>query len=124
MANGKKQEGDDNAQEPKVILLHAGVTQEQLDGWKDQYGEVHIITVQINENESVTGYFKKPGRDIMANCVNLVHDKKTYEAREFLLNNTWIGGDKSITTNFDCAIAAQTKLWANVNFLTAEASKY
>jgi hypothetical protein len=111
-------------EEKEEIILVAGVTQEQLDAWKAKFGEVHIITVKINENESVTGYFKKPGRDIMANCINLVHDKKTYEAREFLLNNTFIGGDKVITTNFDCAIAAQTKLWTNVNFLTAEASKY
>jgi len=114
----------DNQEEKEPQLLHAGVTQEELDGWKAKYGEVHIITVTVNEHESVTGYFKKPGRDIMANCVNLVHDKKTFEAREFLLNNTFIGGDKAITTVFDNAIAAQTKLWTQVNFRTAEGLKY
>jgi hypothetical protein len=125
MANEKKQgEAANENQEEKQQLLFAGVTQEQLDEWKTKYGEVHIVTVHINDNESVTGYFKKADRNIMANCVNLVHDKKTYEAREFLLINTWIGGDKAITTKFDCAVVAQTKLWANMGFLTAEASKY
>jgi len=112
----------DEKEAPKYLC--AGVTQEQLDDWKIKYGEVHIITVMVNENESVTGYFKKPNRDIMANCVNLVHDKKTFEAREFLLNNTFIGGDKAITTVFDNAIAAQTKLWTQVNFRIAEGLKY
>jgi hypothetical protein len=105
-------------------LLHAGVSQDQLDLWKEKYKEVHIITVRLNEHESLTGYFKKPDRNIMANCINLAQDKKNYEAREFLLNNTFIGGDKTITTNFDAAVSAATKLWGNINFLIAEATIY
>lgn len=119
-ADQEKTNDDTNAPE----VLFAGVTQEELDNWKSKHGEVHIITVKLNEHESLTGYFKKPNRDIMANCINLAQDKKIYEAREFLLNNTFIGGDKAITTNFDAAITAQTKLWASINFLTAEATKY
>ena len=113
-----------NEQETEKPILANGVTQEQLDAWKEKYKEVHIITVHLNEHESLTGYFKKPGRDIMANVVNLNQDKKVYEAREFLLLNTFIGGDKTITTNFDASITAQTKLWTALNFLTAEATKY
>lgn len=105
-------------------VLFAGVTQEQLDEWKAKYKEVHIITVTVSDHESLTGYFKKPGRDIMANCINLAQDKKVYEAREFLLLNTFIGGDKQIITDFDASITAQTKLWTSINFLTAEATKY
>lgn len=48
-------------QEAPVQVLFAGVTQEQLDEWKAKYKEVHIITVKLNEHESLTGYFKKPG---------------------------------------------------------------
>jgi hypothetical protein len=118
--------GGDNQNEQEIpeVFLFAGVTQEQLDKWKADYKEVHIITVKVTDHESLTGYFKKPGRDIMANCINLVADKKLYEAREFLLNNTWIGGDKKITTDFNASVAAQTKLWSQLNFLTAEGKKY
>ena len=105
-------------------LLHAGVTLDELEAWKEKYKEVHIVTVKLNEHESLTGYFKKPDRNIMANCINLAQDKKNYEAREFLLNNTFIGGHKTITTNFDAAVSAATKLWGNINFLTAEAIVY
>jgi hypothetical protein len=125
-----KQENDnaagmqDETQNTPEQVLFAGVTQEQLDGWKAKYKEVHIITVKLDDDESVTGYFKKPGRDVMANCINLAQDKKIYEAREFLLINTFIGGDKKITTDFDISVTAQTKLWTSINFLTAEATKY
>lgn len=115
--------GNDEIETP-VQVLFAGVTQEELDAWKAKYKEVHIITVRLNEHEALTGYFKKPGRDIMANCINLAQDKKIFEAREFLLINTFIGGDKAITTNFDASVTAQTKLWTSINFLTAEATKY
>jgi len=115
---------DEQVTPTPVKVLFAGVSQEQLDEWKAKYKEVHIITVKLNEHETLTGYFKKPGRDVMANCVNMAQDKKVFEAREFLLLNTWIGGDKTITTNFDASITAQTKLWASINFLTAEATKY
>ena len=113
---------DDSPEAPQVLF--AGVTQEQLDEWKAKHKEVHIITVRVSEHETLTGYFKKPGRDVMANCINLAQDKKIFEAREFLLNNTFIGGDKQITTNFDYSVTAQTKLWTSINFLTAEATKY
>jgi hypothetical protein len=115
--------GNDEQQLLQPILAN-GVTLEQLDAWKEKYKEIHIVTVHLNEHESLTGYFKKPGRDVMANVVNLNQDKKVYEAREFLLLNTFIGGDKAITTNYDASITAQTKLWTNLNFLTAEATKY
>ena len=112
----------ETAEKPQVLF--AGVTQDELDAWKTKYKEVHIITIKLNEHESLTGYFKKPDRNIMANCINLASDKKQYEAREFLLNNTFIGGDKTITSNFDAAVSAAMKLWNSVNFLTAEATIY
>jgi len=104
--------------------LPGGTTQAQLDAWKTKYGEVHIVTVQLTDDKTITGYFKKPGRDILANCVNMSTEGKTFEAREFLANNTFIGGDSEIQTNFDAAVITQTKLWASLNFLKAEVRKY
>lgn len=105
-------------------VLGGGITQAELDGWKEKYKEVSIVTVKLNANESLTGYFKKPTREILAYVTNLASDKQVFEAREFLATNTFIGGDKSILTNEDAAIAAQIKLWASFNFLQAEATKY
>jgi len=117
-------QNDQNHETEDQLIPLVGITQAQLDEWKAQYGEVSIVTVHIDDNESVTGYFKKPTRAVLANVVNLQYANKTYEAREFLVNNTFIGGDKKITTDFDCAQACQSKLWASVNFLKAEVTKY
>jgi hypothetical protein len=105
-------------------LLFAGVTQQQLDEWKADYQEIHIITVRLNEHELLTGYFKKPSPNIATMCIAMFNDNKGHEASGFLLNNTFIGGDKQITTNPDASISAQTQLWKSVNFLTVEATKY
>lgn len=115
--------GDEQVETP-VQVLFAGVTQDQLDEWKAKYKDVHIITVALSENESITGYFKKPERNVLSIVVNLAQDKKIYEAREFLLLNTFIGGDKTITTNMDASVPAQTQLWIQQNFRPAEGMKY
>lgn len=105
-------------------VLPGNVSQGELDAWKEKFKEVHIVTVTVSENEKLTGYFKKPNRDIMANCVNLSQEGKVFEAREFLAINTFIGGDKTILSNEDAAIITQTKLWTSLNFLKAEVVKY
>ncbi|MHB8207779.1 hypothetical protein [Mucilaginibacter sp.] len=107
-----------------INVLFAGVTQQQLDEWKAEHKEIHVITVKLNEHELLTGYFKKPCRNIATTCIAMFNDNKTHEASEFLLNNTFIGGDKQITTNQHASLSAQTKLWTSVNFLTAEVTKY
>lgn len=117
----------ENKNTPKIsvnAVLAGGVTQGELNDWKEKFKEVHIVTVHLNESEKLTGYFKKPGRDIMANCVNLAQGGKVFEAREFLALNTFIGGDKTILSIEDAAIITQTKLWTSLNFLTAEVVKF
>jgi len=49
---------------------------------------------------------------------------EVFEAREFLANNTWLGGDARHQTNDDVSIPAQVQLARVLNFLKAESSKY
>lgn len=104
--------------------LPGGITQAQLDAWKEKHGGVNVVKVHLSEAESVTGYFKKPTRDVIANCVNMATEGNVYEAREFLANNTFIGGDARVNTDFDVSISAQINLWKSLNFLKAEVQKY
>ncbi|MBD3748937.1 MAG: hypothetical protein IE931_05530 [Sphingobacteriales bacterium] len=105
-------------------MLAGGVTQAQLDAWKAKHGEVHIISVEVSKDDKAVGYYRKPDRDVLANVVNKATDGLMFEAREFLAQNTWLGGDKRHQTNDDVAIPAQTRLYASLNFLKAEAAKY
>lgn len=105
-------------------VLGGNVTQAGLDAWKEKYKEVHIVVVTIDTNKTLTGYFKKPDRPILANCVNLSATGQLFEAKEFLWNNSWLGGDAELRTNEDAAISGQQKLWSGFSFLKAEATKY
>lgn len=95
-----------------------------LEGWKKKYTQVIIIDVTLEDGTQSRGYYKKPDRNIIANCVNDASAGRVFEAREFLAQNTFIGGDGKHQTNDDVAIPAQVELWKSLNFLKAEAKKY
>jgi hypothetical protein len=105
-------------------MLPGEVKQSVIDGWKSKYGQVITVVVTLDDETKCVGYYKKPTRDIIANCVNDASTGKVFEAREFLANNTWLGGDDRHRTNDDVAIPAQVELWKSLNFLKAEATKY
>ena len=104
---------------------HIGeVKQTVLDNWKQKYGEVTVIEVDIANGKKSIGYYKKPDRNIIANCINDATAGRQFEAREFLANNTWLGGDAQQQTVDDIAIPAQTALWTSLNFYKAASRKY
>lgn len=108
----------------ELNLLPGEVAPAVLDGWKKKHGEVNIITITLPDGTKAIGYYKKPGRDIIANCVNDASAGRVFEAREFLAQNTWLGGDARHQNNDDVAIPAQVELWKSLNFLKAEARKF
>lgn len=105
-------------------MLPGQMKQSVIDGWRAKHGQVITIVVTLEDGTKCVGYYKKPTRDIIANCVNDASTGKVFEAREFLATNTWLGGDDRQTTNDDIAIPAQVELWKSLNFLKAEATKY
>lgn len=70
----------------------AEISQEQIDSWKEQFGEVFKLS-----SNGLTGYIKSP-------CTSLAILKQAYKALdsshvEFavsILNNCWLGGDKEL----------------------------
>lgn len=115
-----KQENTENL-DPKLV---GQVAENVLDGWKRKYGEVIIVEIELEDKTKSVGYYKKPTRDIIANCVNDATAGRVFEAREFLAQNTWLGGDNRHQTNDDVAIPAQIHLWQSLNFLKGVARKY
>ena len=106
------------------VMLPGGVAQNTLDGWKTKFKEIHIITITVDAKDKAVGYYKKPDRHVIANVVNMMSAGEVFEAREFLGNNTWLGGDARHQTNDDVSIPAQVQLARVLNFLKAESSKY
>ena len=106
------------------VMLPGGVSQTALDGWKTKFKEVHIITITVDKDDKAVGYYKKPDRNILANVINMMSAGEVFESREFLAQNTWLGGDNRHQTNEDVSIPAQVQLAKVLNFLKAESSKY
>lgn len=105
-------------------LLAAGIKEAEVEAWKKKHGDVVIITIHVAANDKALGVYAKPNRDVIANCVNQASAGQIFEAREFLAQNTWLGGDTRHQTNDDVAIPAQVELWKALNFLKAEVQKY
>jgi hypothetical protein len=118
MANKK-----DNEQLP-TDEMGGGVTRAQLAELKAKFGPLVRVAVQVTDNEQLVGWFKEPDKNIMSNVVNRTADKRVFEAREFLLNNTFVAGDKEITTNEKAAIVAGARLYGAIDFLEATVDKY
>lgn len=107
-----------------VIMLPGNVSQTLLDSWKAKHSEVHIITVKVAKDDDAVGYYKKPDRHVLANVINMQSIGQVFESREFLAQNTWLGGDERHQTNDDVSMPAQVELAKSVNFLAAEVKKY
>lgn len=123
MANSKQNVVIPDAGDQK-IMIPGEVDQKVLEKWKTEFKQVIIIDVHLEDKTKIRAYFKKPTRDVIANCVNDATSGQVFEAREFLFSNTWLDGDSLFQTNEDVAITAQIQLWKSLNFLKAEAVKY
>lgn len=92
------------------------ITQEQIDRWKAQYGDVYKITVEDKE-----GYLRKPDRKILAYVGSI--GQNPIKAAETMLNSCWLGGDEEIKANDACFLGASQKLGALIEIKAAELSK-
>lgn len=104
--------------------LGGGLTRAEVEQLKRQYGSVIRVAVQLNDNEQLVGWFKEPDKNVMSNVINRTADKRIFEAREFLLNNTFVAGDKAITTNEKAAIVAGARLYGSIDFLETTVDKF
>ncbi len=81
-----------------------------LDKWRDQYGGIYIVNVFENDSSILTGYFKKPSKELRAFCIEM-SNTSLCEAQTYLYQNTYIGGNPKITTNEAAALAGMCQLW-------------
>jgi hypothetical protein len=67
-------------------------TTEQIEGWKQKYGQVFEI-----ECEGTVAYYKTADRTTLQ--AFYANSKNLYMAVETLAKNCWIGGDESFKTD-------------------------
>ncbi len=86
--------------ESKVKTLPGGVTQEQIDDWKEQHEGVYIVEAYKPSGEKLTGYVhdvnsRKLRKSILRNIG--MGDAQT--GGELVIKNCWLGGDEAIKTD-------------------------
>lgn len=70
------------------------VTKEQIEAWKNQHGEISVITVDSDKK----CYLKTPSRKAMS-YATIVGKTDPVKKMEVLLNDAWLGGDDEIKTD-------------------------
>lgn len=93
------------------------VTQEQIDAWKKQYGDIYAIKV-----DGKTAYLKKPDRKTLS-FASVAGQKDPMKFNEIILENCFIGGDEEIKQDDSLFLAASAKIVELIEVKEAELVK-
>lgn len=106
----------------------ATAVEAQIQQWKAQGLKPYAVTVIGAEGEEITAYFKKADRNIIAYALTLTFNKKVLEAGEFIMKNSFLGGDERLNINGagaddDAIVAAAIEVAGKVDILSASVKK-
>ena len=93
------------------------ITQEQIDAWKKQHGEIYAIKV-----DGKTAYLKKPDRKTLS-FASVAGQKDPMKFNEIILENCFIGGDEEIKKDDSLFLAASAKIVELIEVKEAELVK-
>jgi hypothetical protein len=93
----------------KANTLPIGVTQLQINHWKNQYGEdnVKVITIPLDDKgqKNAVGYFRKPDMNVMMAAGSII-DSNPLKAGLVFVDNCFLGGDPDFKTNDEVRVSA------------------
>jgi hypothetical protein len=92
-------------------------TQEQIDAWKKQYGDVFKISVEDKEC-----YVHRPSRKTLS-YASSVATKDPIKFNEIMLNGCWIDGDSEIKTDDSLFLSVSAQLAELIQVKEAELVK-
>lgn len=88
-----------NNKEQKITEINGGVTTEQIQAWKNQYGRVAEVRVEdVDTAECHIGYFHRPDMATMQ-AVNAVSKNNEVKASEVMFDNCWLGGSPMLKSD-------------------------
>ena len=103
-----------------------GVTQAQVDAWKKQYNKgkshkVHKLSVKVDseggKEDIAVCYLRPMDRDDMAFVLSRYKANNVLEAREYMLNNCFLGGDPRIQSDDNVKMGACMQIGDLVDFM-------
>ncbi len=95
------------------------VTPSQIKKWKEDYGDVFMISV-----EDVAGYVRKPDRKVLDHALTASDGgKRAMKFNETILRDIWLGGDKKLLDDDEYFFAVSEQLDELVKSKKAELKK-
>ena len=123
MSNKNNSTLGDDAKAQTSGVLPGGVTQAQVDEWKQKHGIVHVITVgDEDDGGAKTCYLRKPTRKDLGHA-STIGKKDPMKFNLSLLENCWLGGDTEIKTDDDYFMGAVQVIEEIITFKTASLKK-
>jgi hypothetical protein len=99
------------------------VTEEQIDAWKKEHGEVFTLTVETKDGP-IVGYLKPADRNVIARAMPFTMRQQLIEAGEIIIDNCFIGGDPSLKDHYSpVGIAASINAVNAVEILSGATKK-
>jgi hypothetical protein len=116
---------DTTPPEAPVKVYPGGVTQDQIDRWKAEHGDVTIIRVKVARTGETLGAILRPlnKRQEYFAALSMAEKDKPGEAGDFILKNCWLGGDERLKSEETAYVTACVKAYNSVEFYDAEVEK-
>jgi hypothetical protein len=99
------------------------ISEVQLDAWKREHKTIFEISVKVTEGDVATGYIKKPSRDVVSRAISLAKRNQVIEAGDFIMQNSWLGGDERLLHDDDVSLTASGIATETANILDGELKK-
>lgn len=90
-----------------------GVTEEQINKWKGQYGKVIRIDV-VDDGDLHVGYFHRPRLETMS-AVTKMANTDELKSSEVMFDNCWLGGSSAMRTDAVLFLEATKQLGTMLN---------
>ncbi len=99
MNNKEKQIESAAEQVAQITEINGGVTAEQIEAWKNQYGRVVEVSVTDEEfGERHIGYFRRPDMKTMQ-ASTAVAKNNELKGSEVVFDNCWLGGSPMLQSD-------------------------
>jgi hypothetical protein len=91
----------------KEEAIAGGITEGQLNHWKNQYGEIKVFVIPLDDSgkKKVTGYFRKPDLKVIQAAAPFT-DSDPVKAGLIQFENCFLGGDDDFKTNDEVKLSA------------------
>jgi len=93
------------------VILAGGVSQDQINAWKKQHGDIYAIDVNTDDKgkNKATGYFKKPNLAIIGAASKYI-ETDPMQSSAIMFDSCWLGGDPEMQNVDEVKASAMGKL--------------